>query len=54
MDVDNFKSQIDKNFIIVNCFSSIRNVGQYLFKSNPSYIELKTATYISKLGKLEY
>lgn len=49
MTVDNFKTQIDRNNITINCLSSIGNVAQYVFKSNPSYTEIKNCVICSNI-----
>lgn len=48
MNIKHFRTQIDKNIITVDCFSSIGNVAQYVFQSNPSYIETKSCNICSK------
>ncbi|EFN66838.1 hypothetical protein EAG_00550, partial [Camponotus floridanus] len=49
MAVNNFKTQIDKNYITIDCLSSIGNVAQYVFKDNPSYTEIKNCVICSRI-----
>jgi len=49
MNIDNFISQIDKNIVTINCFSSIGNMAQYVFQGNPSYIETKSCNVYVKI-----
>lgn len=49
MGVNNFKTQIDKNNITIDCLSSIGNVAQYVFTNNPSYIEIKNCVVCSNM-----
>lgn len=51
MNVKNFISEIDKNIITVNCYSSIGNVVQYIFQNSPSYTEKKYCNVCSKIIK---
>lgn len=49
IDVNNFKTQIDKNNISIDCLSSIGNVAQYVFKNDPSYTEMKNCIVCSNI-----
>lgn len=49
MNVNQFSSQINKNIITVDCLSNIGNVAQYVFQSNPSYIQTKSCNVCSKI-----
>lgn len=49
MGVNNFKTQIDKNNITIDCLSSIGNVAQYVFKNSPSYTEIRNCIVCSNI-----
>lgn len=49
MSIDNFKTQIDRNNVTVDCLSSIGNVAQYIFKDDPSYTEIKSCVVCSNI-----
>lgn len=49
MSINNFKTQIDKNSITIDCLSSIGNIGQYIFQNNPSYTEIKNCIVCSNI-----
>lgn len=49
MKINNFRSEIDKNIVTVDCYSSIGNVVQYIFQSSPSYSEKKYCNVCSKI-----
>lgn len=50
MGVNNFKIQMDKNYTYnYKLFSSVGNVSQYVFKGNPSYIEIKNCAVCSHI-----
>lgn len=49
MKIDEFRTEIEKNILTVNCFSNVGNLAQYVFKSNPSYVETKSCDTCHKL-----
>lgn len=49
MNINQFSSQIDKNIITIDCLSNIGNIAQYVFQSDPSYIQTKSCNVCSKI-----